>query len=125
MVWIRRAPTLALGKREVIYATQTIVSPATQATDAINVERCNTGEFSLQWSALTAFNARFILQASTDGTNWNDLGGQAGGIILSSEDDTQIWEFTSIPFTYLRADFTANNVTTGTLNLIFRGFATG
>ena len=125
MAWTQVKPTLELGKRETLLATQIVTPPADLQTLALDVSRCDKGVFQLNWADLDAFNARFILQGSLDGINWNDLGGEAGGIILDIEDDTQIWELTEISFNYLRADFTANNVTTGALELLFKGYTEG
>ena len=125
MAWTQVKPTLELGKRETLLATQTVASPTDFQTVALDVSRCGKGIFQLNWADLNAFNARFILQGSLDGINWNDLGGSLGGIILDVEDDVQIWELTEIAFNYLRADFTANNVNTGALELLFLGYTEG
>ena len=89
---------------------------------AIDVESSNFGSLSLIWSGFLSFNGRAILQGSNDGTNWNDLGGADGGIVLDLENDIQLWEITNITYKYLRLDYTANNVSSGTFTIQFKGY---
>ena len=102
--------TISLDGASTVYSSIFSMSKATHTS------------FSLSWENLNAFNARAILQCSVDGTNWNDLGGQEGGIILDTETDGQVWliEFTKIP--YIRLELTKNNLTSGTITWEIRNY---
>lgn len=92
--------------------TITPVASSTLYSDVIPVERASKLSFQLSWEGLVSFNARAILQCSSDNTNWNDLG---GGIILDLEDDTQIWLLDSKNILYLRLELSTNNLNSGTI----------
>jgi len=92
-------------------------------TAALNISNFKFGgSIQLLWTGLNAFNARAILQGSDDGTNWNNLGGQKGGIILIDSPDSQVWEMIGISCKFIRLDYTSNSVTlgSGTLFTLFR-----
>lgn len=83
-------------------------------SEAIDVTGFSKGSFQLIWTGLDAFNATAIMQGSNDNSNWNDLGGADGGVILLNSPDSQVWEFKEFTTKYIRLDYTANNVTAGT-----------
>lgn|SRR3990167_95818 len=88
---------------------------------SIETRYLSWGSLQFNWVDIDAFNARVILQGSNDNTSWNDFGGEGGGIITLLDTDTQIWEFTKFTTRYIRLDFTANNVTSGSASLYFEG----
>lgn len=79
----------------------------------------------LSWEGLDAYNARAILQGSSDGVSWCDLGGSYGGIIILDSPESQLWEITSVGWRYIRLDYTANSNTTGTGILLILGYSRG
>lgn len=83
------------------------------SSDTIKVEGHTKGSVQINWTGIDAFNSTIILQGSDDETNWNDLGGDTGGIILLNTPDSQVWEFTTFTTRYIRVSYQANSVTEG------------
>jgi len=108
---------------EPLTSTGTITASANGNSDEIDVRGLLSGSMQFVWEDIDAFDARVILQGSNDGTNWNDFGGDGGGIIMLLEDDSQVWEFKEFTTKFVRLDYTANDVTTGTLNWYFEGLS--
>ena len=94
------------------------------SSESIDTRYLTQGSLQFTWSNFDAFNARVILQGSNDAINWVDFGGAAGGITITRSDSSQLWEFTIFTTRYIRLDFTANNVSTGTATLLFEGHNT-
>jgi len=100
----------------------TPASGTTVYTETLSIMQGPYSLFSITWSAVVSFNACVILQMSSDGTNWNDMGGTTEGLVIDREDGTQIWLIESTAFPYLRMEFTCNNVNAGTINWEYKGF---
>lgn len=83
------------------------------SSDSIPVMKHSFGSVQFSWEDIDAFNATVILQGSNDNENWNDLGGNTGGIILLNTPGSQVWEFTEFTTRYIRLSYQANSVSEG------------
>lgn len=89
-------------------------------TPSIDMFDFSKGVLVATWSGADANNeATFVIETSTDKTNWNQLG--ESGIALINESDTQIWQIIDIPARYIRIAYTDNRNTSGTVDINFVG----
>lgn len=98
-------------------------------TPAINIEGVSeaansalmydSGSLVADWSGADTNKATMILEGSNDDSNWAEINGS--GFQFKDASGVQAWEFTQFTFKHIRAVFTANSNTAGTLNLNFYG----
>lgn len=85
--------------------------------DAINYSR---GVFRATWTGADQEDATFVIEVSSDNTNWSQVG-ESGTAIGADSAETQHWQVLEFPARYMRMAYTANSVTTGTFDLTFAG----
>lgn len=65
------------GRNHCVYATAQIDATGTNSSDSIPVGDYTVGTIQVVWASITGTGS-FKLQASNDGTNWNDISGATG-----------------------------------------------
>lgn len=102
-------------------ALETATSLATAFnTSSVDVTSLQCGVLKAKWTGAQDSNdATFVVEVSDDDTDWVQIG--ESGMVLLSEDDTQIWQILEFPAQYLRLAYTQNSNTTGTVDITFVG----
>lgn len=85
-------------------------------TGAIDVRGITIAAFEIEWSGADATDATIKLQGSVTGVNWCDIENSSTTISAAAGD--ALWELHDIGVARVRAVFTANTNTTGTISII-------
>lgn len=91
----------------------------TYTSDPIPLNNCTSGLFTLYWSGFNDIDAVAHIEGSYEGSSWNTIDGN--GALLSSAEDTQLWDILYTKMLYIRLSITLNSVTSGVVAFKFRG----